>query len=97
MSVTAVRLTLGRQDAEAFADALMETRCVSVSVSDAQAGTGAEKPIFGEPGADPGLWEVCEVVAHFPADEDRGCRSGRLRDGAGIGGSPARGGDTGGH
>ncbi len=70
MSVTAVRLTLGRQEAEAFADALMETRCVSVSVSDAQAGTGAEKPIFGEPGADPGLWEVCEVVAHFPADDD---------------------------
>ena len=70
MSVTAVRLTLGRHDAESFADALMETRCVSVSVSDAQAGTGAEKPIFGEPGSDPGLWEVCEVVAHFPADDD---------------------------
>lgn len=70
MSLTAVRLTLGREDAEAFADALLDAGCVSVSVADAQAGTGLEKPIFGEPGADPGLWEVCEVVAHFLRHEE---------------------------
>ncbi|MDX2218930.1 MAG: 50S ribosomal protein L11 methyltransferase [Burkholderiales bacterium] len=65
MSVTAVRFTLARQEAEAFADALMEFDSLSVSVEDAQAGTSQEKPIFGEPGADAGLWELCDVVAHF--------------------------------
>lgn len=70
MSVTAVRFTLARQGAEAFADALMEFASLSVSVEDAQAGTSDEKPIFGEPGADAHLWELCEVVAHFAPDND---------------------------
>lgn len=72
MSVIAVRFTLARNEAEAFADALMEFDCLSVSVEDAQAGTQQEKPIFGEPGADTGLWELCDVVAHFAAGEDVG-------------------------
>lgn len=70
MSVIAVRFTLARGEAEAFADALLEFDCLSVSVEDAQAGTQQEKPIFGEPGADAGLWELCEVVAHFSPDAD---------------------------
>ena len=53
-----------------FAEALMEFDCLSVSVEDAQAGTAEEKPLFGEPGADPGLWELCEVVAHFALESD---------------------------
>ncbi|MBL8515356.1 MAG: 50S ribosomal protein L11 methyltransferase [Betaproteobacteria bacterium] len=70
MSVTAVRFTLARQEAEAFADALMEFNCLSVSVEDAEAGTQNEQPIFGEPGAEPGFWALCDVAAHFPPDED---------------------------
>lgn len=70
MSVAAVRFTLARREAEAFADALMDYACLSVSVEDAHAGTQQEQPIFGEPGADPGLWELCDVVAHFAPDED---------------------------
>lgn len=70
MSVIAVRFTLSRQEAEAFADALMAFDCLSVSVEDAQAGTSEEKPIFGEPGAEAGLWELCDVAAHFAPGED---------------------------
>lgn len=64
-----VRFTLEREAAEAFADTLLEWGALSVSVEDAQAGTQAEKPLFGEPGAEPGLWELCEVNALF-ADGD---------------------------
>jgi ribosomal protein L11 methyltransferase len=70
LSVIAVHFTLARREAEAYADALMEFDCLSVSVEDAHAGTLQEKPLFGEPGADPGWWELCEVVAHFAPDED---------------------------
>lgn len=70
MSVIAVRFTLARGEAEAFADALLEFDCLSVSVEDARAGTQLEKPLFGEPGADAGLWELCDVVAHFAPDAE---------------------------
>lgn len=65
-----VRFTLDREAAEAFADVLLEWGALSVSVEDAQAGTQAEKPLFGEPGAEPGLWELCEVNALFSTEAD---------------------------
>ena len=50
----------------------MEAGALSVNVEDAQEGTAAEKPIFGEPGAsDTGLWERCLLSAMFAKD----CRS----------------------
>ncbi|MDR0565237.1 MAG: 50S ribosomal protein L11 methyltransferase [Azoarcus sp.] len=52
--------------AEALSDALMEVGAVSVSIEDADAGTDAETPQFGEPGEAPAsLWAHCRVIALF--------------------------------
>jgi ribosomal protein L11 methyltransferase len=52
--------------AEALSDALMETGALSVSIEDADAGTDAEKPQFGEPGHLPtSLWDHSRVIALF--------------------------------
>jgi ribosomal protein L11 methyltransferase len=47
-----VEITLAADDcsAEALADALLEHGALSVSIEDANAGTGAEEPLYGEPG-----------------------------------------------
>lgn len=52
--------------AEALSDALMEAGALSVSIEDADAGTDAEKPQFGEPGHLPtSLWDHSRVIALF--------------------------------
>lgn len=57
--------------AEALSEALMEHGALSVSIDDADAGTDAEKPQFGEPGMHPAsLWDHSRVVALFDADAD---------------------------
>lgn len=57
--------------AEALSDALMEAGALSVAIEDADAGTAAEKPQFGEPGHDPqGLWDHSKVIALFDGDVD---------------------------
>jgi ribosomal protein L11 methyltransferase len=57
--------------AEAFSDALLSHGALSVSVEDADAGSGAEKPIFGEPGSAPGqVWNRNRVVALLEAGDD---------------------------
>jgi len=57
--------------AEALSDALMEHGALTVSIDDADAGTAAEKPQFGEPGHLPGaLWDHSRVVALFDSDAD---------------------------
>lgn len=61
---------LPREHADAFGDALMEQSAISVSVDDAQEGTNDEKPIFGEPGADTGLWNECRLTALFAPNVD---------------------------
>lgn len=50
-----VEITLAADDcsAEALADALLEHGALSVSTEDADAGTGAEEPLYGEPGFAP--------------------------------------------
>ncbi len=57
--------------AEALADALIDAGALSASIEDADAGTPAETPQFGEPGSitTPG-WERSRVVALLPADAD---------------------------
>ena len=59
------------QHAEALADALLDAGALSASIEDADAGTPAETPQFGEPGSitTPG-WERSRVVALLPADAD---------------------------
>ncbi|MGL1832382.1 50S ribosomal protein L11 methyltransferase [Rhodocyclaceae bacterium SMB388] len=66
-----VTLQAEADKAEALSDALMDTGALSVSIEDADAGTDAERPQFGEPGHHPaGLWDHSRVVALFDADAD---------------------------
>jgi len=58
--------------AEALSDALLEAGVLSVSVEDADLGTDAERPLFGEPGTEPDVqaWERNRVVALLPDGAD---------------------------
>jgi ribosomal protein L11 methyltransferase len=58
-------------DAEALADALLERGALSVELADADEGTPAEHPIFGEPGAEPlPAWRHQRISALFPHDAE---------------------------
>ncbi len=70
MPFLTVTFELSRDDADTLGDALMEREALSISVEDALEGTEAEKPIFGEPGADGGLWDRCRMTALFDAGSD---------------------------
>jgi ribosomal protein L11 methyltransferase len=55
--------------AESLSDALMDAGALSVSVEDADAGTAAERPIFGEPGAAADrVWDTSVLRALLPED-----------------------------
>jgi ribosomal protein L11 methyltransferase len=51
--------------AQALCDALEEAGALSTEISDAHAGTGEERSLFGEPGADVELWPRCYVAGLF--------------------------------
>jgi ribosomal protein L11 methyltransferase len=71
MSWLALNLELEAGRAEALADVLLEAGALSVEITDAVAGTPQERPIFGEPGADPGrIWSSSSVRALFDAAVD---------------------------
>lgn len=72
MSWTEIIIHAPRQQAEQLSDALMEAGALSVSVEDADEGTSAEQPLFGEPGMEPlqSAWEHSRVVALTNADAD---------------------------
>ncbi|MBS0309622.1 MAG: 50S ribosomal protein L11 methyltransferase [Proteobacteria bacterium] len=72
MSWTEIVIEVARQHAEALSDALMEAGALSVSVEDADEGTAAEQPLFGEPGMEPTetAWDRSRVVALTPTEED---------------------------
>jgi len=63
--------TVERELAEPLSDALIEAGALSVDVSDADAGTAWERPIFDEPGGaiSPG-WRRAHVTALFASDAD---------------------------
>ncbi|MEQ1517704.1 MAG: 50S ribosomal protein L11 methyltransferase [Usitatibacteraceae bacterium] len=65
-----VSVRVSRELADAGGDAFLELGAISVNVDDALEGTSEEKPIFGEPGADSGLWNQCRLTALFAADAD---------------------------
>ena len=66
-----VTLQAEADKAEALSDALMEAGALSVSIEDADAGTEAERPQFGEPGHLPtALWDHSRVIALFNAAAD---------------------------
>ena len=70
MSWIEIVAEVNREQAEQFSDALMELGALSVSVEDADEGTDAEQPLFGEPGMEPAkaAWECSRVVALTPID-----------------------------
>ena len=72
MSWNEIVIEVPRDQAELMSDALMEAGALSVSVEDADEGTDAERPLFGEPGMEPEqhAWERSRVVALVDADAD---------------------------
>ena len=70
MSWIEIVAEVNREKAEQFSDALMELGALSVSVEDADEGTDAEQPLFGEPGMEPAeaAWKRSRVVALTPND-----------------------------
>ncbi|MFZ6731761.1 50S ribosomal protein L11 methyltransferase [Undibacterium sp. Ji42W] len=65
-------IEVAREQAEALSDALMDAGALSVSVEDADEGTDAERPLFGEPGMEPdeAAWDRSRVVALADIDAD---------------------------
>ncbi len=65
-------IEVARDHAENLSDALMEVGALSVSVEDADEGTEAEQPLFGEPGMEIAerAWERSRVVALADTDID---------------------------
>ena len=65
-------IEIALEHAESLSDALMEVGALSVSVEDADEGTDAEKPLFGEPGMEPeeNAWERSRVIALADTDAD---------------------------
>ncbi|MGC8040551.1 50S ribosomal protein L11 methyltransferase, partial [Salmonella enterica] len=53
MAWVEIVIEVAREQAEALSDALMDSGALSVSVEDADEGTDAERPLFGEPGMEP--------------------------------------------
>ena len=73
MSWTEIVIEIAREHAEALSEALMDVGALSVSVEDADEGTDAEKPLFGEPGMEPteAAWDHSRVVALTNEDDDQ--------------------------
>lgn len=72
MSWTEIVIDVAREEADALSDALMEAHVLSVSIEDADVGTDAERPLFGEPGMEPETpaWDRSRVVALTDAGAD---------------------------
>ncbi len=90
MSWIEIVIEVVRTDAEALSDALIEAGALSVSVEDADLGTEAEQPLFGEPGMEPteAAWEHSRVVALTEADADHAALLATAAQACGI--DPAR-------
>lgn len=70
-SSIALRFDCDGVDAEAWSDALIASGAHSVDLSDPCAGSSAENPVFGEPGAERTVvWPVCRLVALCAGDAD---------------------------
>jgi ribosomal protein L11 methyltransferase len=79
-------IDVARDHAEAFSDALMEAGALSVSVEDADLGTEAERPLFGEPGMQPqeAAWERSRVVALTDTEADHAALVAEAMHSAGM-------------
>ncbi|GAB3539615.1 50S ribosomal protein L11 methyltransferase [Noviherbaspirillum agri] len=90
MSWTEIVIEVAREHAEALSDALMDAGALSVSVEDADEGTEAERPLFGEPGMEPteAAWERSRVVALAEQDADHAALVAEAAAACGISSSP---------
>lgn len=71
MSWLSVSFEVAADEVEALSDALLEAGAASVDVADADAGSAAEQPAFGETGAAvPRSWRRSRVSALVPGDAD---------------------------
>ena len=75
--------------AEPMCDVLLDVGALSASIEDADAGTVAEKPQFGEPGSvnSPG-WERSRVVALFEPGADIAALLAQASQAIGLAGVP---------
>jgi ribosomal protein L11 methyltransferase len=91
MSWTEIVIEIARDHAEAMSDALMEAGALSVSVEDADEGTAAEKPLFGEPGMEPeeAAWDRSRVVALTDVDADQAAIVADAAEAIGLAAVPA--------
>jgi ribosomal protein L11 methyltransferase len=65
-----VSVVVTGREAVALAECLQAAGAVSTEIVDADAGTAGEEALFAEPGAEPGLWARCAVVALLPKSAD---------------------------
>ena len=65
-----IALAVEGRFAEALAESFEAQGALACEISDADAGTEREQAVFGEPGADAGLWPRTLVSALFPRDAD---------------------------
>jgi len=87
MPFISLSLILNENQADAFSDQLMELGAISVNVEDAEEGTANEKPIFGEPGAETGMWAKSKLTALFQDGidaEQKGCEAASVLGFAGL-------------
>jgi ribosomal protein L11 methyltransferase len=91
MSWTEIVIEVAHDNAEALSDALMEAGALSVSVEDADEGTEAERPLFGEPGMEPKetAWERSRVVALAETDADHATIVAEAAEAVGLPAAPA--------
>jgi ribosomal protein L11 methyltransferase len=91
MTWLSVSFEIAAHDVEAVSDALFEAGAVSVDVTDADAGTAAEQPVFAEPGStEPRLWGRSRMSALVAAGEDAGALVATAFAQAGIAPPPYR-------
>jgi len=91
MSWTEIVVEVARSHAEALSDALMDAGALSVSVEDADLGTDAEQPLFGEPGMEPqeAAWEHSRVVALTAKDADHAAMLAQAWQAIGLASGPS--------
>ena len=71
MSYIALSFDVTAAVADRWSDALLDAGALSVDLSDPGAGTGAESPLYGEPGLPPeSAWPVSRITALLDADCD---------------------------
>jgi ribosomal protein L11 methyltransferase len=86
-----VSFDVAADEVEAVSDALLEAGAASVDVTDADAGSPAERPVFGEPGAgDPQPWRRSTVNALIAEGADAGALVAEVCRQAGIAAPPYR-------